>query len=167
MPRFAGTTLVLVLVMALAAEPVLAQGAPPKKVAASIARLFGPEALADTVQVDGSPVLRIRTGLATEGFAVVRNVLGKDQPITFLVATDTAGALKDVDILVYREPYGGEVAYEAWRKQFRGKTASDPLVIGRDVRSISGATISANSVTQGIRVALTDLARWKSEGRLH
>jgi hypothetical protein len=157
MPRFAGTTLVLVLVMALAAEPVLAQGAPPKKVAASIARLFGPEALADTVQVDGSPVLRIRTGLATEGFAVVRNVLGKDQPITFLVATDTAGALKDVDILVY----------EAWRKQFRGKTASDPLVIGRDVRSISGATISANSVTQGIRVALTDLARWKSEGRLH
>jgi len=157
----------LFLATAIAVAPVLAQGAPPKKIAASIARLFGPEALTDTVQVDGSAVLRIRTGLATEGFAVVRNVLGKDQPITFLVATDTAGALKDVDILVYREPYGGEVAYEAWRKQFRGKTASDPLVIGRDVRSISGATISANSVTQGIRVALTDLARWKSEGRLH
>jgi Na+-translocating ferredoxin:NAD+ oxidoreductase RnfG subunit len=92
--------------------------------------------------------------------------LGKDQPITFLVATDTTGALKDVDILVYREPYGGEVAYEAWRKQFRGKTSADPLMIGRDIRSISGATISANSVTLGVRAALADLARWKSAGRL-
>jgi hypothetical protein len=156
----------LIILLALAGGRLVAQGAPPKKVTASIARLFGPDAAADTVLVDGSAVLRIRTGPATAGFAVVRNVLGKDQPITFLVATDTTGALKDVDILVYREPYGGEVAYEAWRKQFRGKTSADPLMIGRDIRSISGATISANSVTLGVRAALADLARWKSAGRL-
>jgi hypothetical protein len=39
-------------------------------------------------------------------------------------------------------------------------------MIGRDIRSISGATISANSVTLGVRAALADLARWKSAGRL-
>ncbi|HTO73190.1 MAG TPA: FMN-binding protein [Gemmatimonadales bacterium] len=145
---------------------VTAQSAPPPKVAASIARLFGKSATTDTIQADGAAVLRIHDGGATAGYALVRNVLGKDQPITFLVATDTAGVLRDVDILVYREPYGGEVAYEAWRKQFRGKTASDPLVIGKDIRSISGATISSNSVTLGVRTALADLARWKSEGKL-
>jgi Na+-translocating ferredoxin:NAD+ oxidoreductase RnfG subunit len=116
--------------------------------------------------VDGAAVLRVREGSVDEGYALVRNVLGKDQPITFLVAIDTAGLLKDVDILVYREPYGGEVAYEAWRKQFRGKTAADSLVVGRNIRSISGATISANSVTLGVRASLADLARWRAEGKL-
>lgn len=156
----------LALILILAAMPLPAQAAPAKKVAASIARLFGGTAVADTVMVDGSAVLRIRQGQNAEGYALVRNVLGKDQPITFLVATDTAGILKDVDILVYREPYGGEVAYEAWRRQFRGKTAGDSLVIGRDIRSISGATISANSVTLGVRASLADMARWRAEGKL-
>ena len=161
-PELIGVTLALLV----GASALSGQAAPAKKVAASIARLFGGDAVADTVQVDGAAVLRIRQGQAAEGYAVVRNVLGKDQPITFLVAVDTTGVLKDVDILVYREPYGGEVAYEAWRKQFRGKSAVDPLIVGRDIRSISGATISCNSVTLGVRTALADLARWRTAGKL-
>src|SRR2546430_6011376 len=57
----------------------------------------------------------------------------KDRPITFLVAIDPTDRLKDVDILVYREPYGGEVAYEPWRRQFRGKGAGDSLRVGREI----------------------------------
>jgi Na+-translocating ferredoxin:NAD+ oxidoreductase RnfG subunit len=143
-----------------------AQAAPASKVAKSIKRIFGPDAVADSVTLDGSTALRIRGGGSLRGFAVVRNVTGKDQPITFLVAADTGGVLKDVDVLVYREPYGGEVAYDAWRKQFRGKTAESPLVVDRDIRGISGATISVHAVTEGVRRALADLARWRREGRL-
>jgi Na+-translocating ferredoxin:NAD+ oxidoreductase RnfG subunit len=120
----------------------------------------------DTIQADSNSVLRIHDADGVLGFALVRNVLGKDQPITFLVAVDSTDELKDVDILVYREPYGGEVAYEAWRRQFRGKSSADSLVLGRDIRSISGATISANAVTLGVRRALEDLARWREEGTL-
>jgi len=97
----------------------------------------------------------------------VRNVKGKDQPITFLVATDTTDRLRDVDILVYREPYGGEVAYDAWRRQFRGKSADDALQVGRDIRTISGATISVNAVTLGVKRALSDLTAWHRSGGLH
>ncbi len=93
-------------------------------------------------------------------------MLGKEQPITFLVAIDLADRLKDVDILVYREPYGGEVAYESWRRQFRGRGTDAPLVPGRDIRSISGATISVNAVTAGIRRALRDLVQWHATGVL-
>jgi Na+-translocating ferredoxin:NAD+ oxidoreductase RnfG subunit len=96
----------------------------------------------------------------------VRNVKGKDQPITFLVAVDGHDALKDIDVLVYREPHGGEVAYEPWRKQFRGKTAAAPLIVGKDIKNISGATISSHSVTLGIRKALADLTAWHAEGML-
>jgi Na+-translocating ferredoxin:NAD+ oxidoreductase RnfG subunit len=139
---------------------------PSPKVAASVTRVFGAGAIATPVIVNADTVFRIARRDALLGFAVVRAVKGKDQPITFLVASDTADQLKDVDILVYREPYGGEVAYEAWRRQFRGKTASDTLEVGRQIRSISGATISVNAVTAGVRRALADLTRWHREGAI-
>src|SRR5207237_10762235 len=154
------------MTLALAALLVTAQNpvAPPAKVAASIARLFGPGARVDTLQVDSGSVLRVSRADSLLGFAAVGNVLGKDQPITFLVAVDPADRLKDVDILVYREPYGGEVAYEPWRRQFRGKTAADPIAVGRDIRSISGATISVQAVTAGVRRILADLTAWHGRG---
>src|SRR3989454_3657125 len=100
------------------------------------------------------------------GFAAVGNVLGKDQPITFLVAIDPTERLKDVDILVYREPYGGEVAYEPWRRQFRGKSAGDSLRVGKEIRSISGATISVHAVTLGVRRMLAQLTVWHQSGAI-
>jgi Na+-translocating ferredoxin:NAD+ oxidoreductase RnfG subunit len=135
-------------------------------VADSIRRIFGQAVQVDTLKVDSASVLRITKDSALLGFAQVRNVKGKDQPITFLVAIDPANALKDVDVLVYREPYGGEVAYEPWRKQFRGRTVAAPLVVGKDIRNISGATISSHSVTLGIRRALADLTAWHAAGRI-
>jgi len=141
-------------------------GGPPAKVAASIARLFGPGARVDTLQVDSGSVLRVSRADSLLGFAAVGNVLGKDQPITFLVAIDPTDRLKDVDILVYREPYGGEVAYEPWRRQFRGKSARDSLRVGKEIRSISGATISVHAVTIGVRRVLAQLTAWHASGAI-
>jgi Na+-translocating ferredoxin:NAD+ oxidoreductase RnfG subunit len=146
--------------------PALGAGAPPKKVAASVERVFGPGTHVDTLRVNAAPVLRVARGDTLLGFAQVRNVRGKEQPITFLVAIDPADQLKDVDVLVYREPYGGEVAYEPWRKQFRGRTAAQPLEVGRQIRGISGATISVNAVTAGVRQALAELTQWHHAGML-
>jgi hypothetical protein len=149
-----------------AGSPALGQSAPPEKLAKSLARVYGAGATVDTLHVDSATVYRVSRQGSLLGFAQVRNVKGKDQPITYLVATDSADALRDIDILVYREPRGGEVAYEPWRKQFRGKTAGAPLQVGRDIRNISGATISSNSVTRGVRRALADLTAWHASGKL-
>ncbi|MGE5802835.1 MAG: FMN-binding protein [Gemmatimonadota bacterium] len=139
---------------------------PPPKVAASVRRIFGAGAAATPLVVNADTVFRVARADTVLGFAVVREVKGKDQPITFLVATDTADRLRDIDILVYREPYGGEVAYDAWRRQFRGKSSGDALQVGRDIRTISGATISVNAVTLGVRQALKDLTTWHRSGAL-
>jgi len=152
--------------LVVAARAAAAQAAPAAKLAASIRRLFGPGARADTLRVDSAAVLRVSRGDSLLGFAEVGNVIGKDQPITFLVAVDPSDRLMDVDILVYREPYGGEVAYESWRKQFRGKTSTDPIQVGRDIRSISGATISVHAVTAGVRRILADLTAWHTRGAI-
>lgn len=129
-------------------------------------RIFGTGATATTLVVNGDTVFRVARGDSLVGFAVVRAVKGKDQPITFLVATDPADRLRDIDILVYREPYGGEVAYDAWRRQFRGKSSDDQLEVGRDIRGISGATISVHAVTLGVRRALSDLTTWHRSGTI-
>jgi Na+-translocating ferredoxin:NAD+ oxidoreductase RnfG subunit len=135
-------------------------------VAESIRRIFGPDAETSVLTVAGDTVLRVTRGDTLLGFATVRTVTGKDQPITFLVAIDPADRLKDVDVLVYREPYGGEVAYEAWRRQFRGKSVADSLRVGREIRAISGATISVHAVTLGVKRALADLTRWHQTGAI-
>ena len=147
-------------------SPLVAQSAPPAKVTKSVERIFGTGLHVDTLKVDTASVLRVSKGGNLLGFARVRNVKGKDQPITFLVAIDSQDVLKDVDILVYREPYGGEVAYEPWRKQFRGKAATAPLVVGSDIKNISGATISSHSVTLGVRQTLADLTAWHAAGKI-
>jgi hypothetical protein len=153
---------VLAVLLLVAQQP----GAPPGRVAASLTRLFGPGARVDTLRVDSATVLRVSRTDSLLGFAAVGNVLGKDQPIAFLVAVDPADRLKDVDILVYREPYGGEVAYEAWRRQFRGKGSGDSLRVGREIRSISGATISVHAVTLGVRRLLGELTAWHASGAI-
>ena len=143
-----------------------AQVVAPSKVAASVVRVFGAGARVDTLATARGPVLRATRHDSLLGYATVRDARGKDQPITFLVAVDTEGQVLDVDILVYREPYGGEVAYESWRRQFRGHTATDSVRIGKPIRNISGATISSNAVTLGVRTALDDLAQLRREGAL-
>lgn len=152
----------LALLLVTAQHPAV----PPAKLAASITRLFGPGARVDTLRVDSTAVLRVSRSDSLLGFAAVGDVLGKDQPITFLVAVDPADRLKDVDILVYREPYGGEVAYEPWRRQFRGKAAADSLRVGKEIRTISGATISVHAVTLGVKQLLAELTAWHRSGAI-
>ncbi len=102
---------------------------------------------------------RVMKGGESLGWAFVDNVKGKSRPITYLTCFDREGKIIDLEILKYRESHGGEVASEMFRSQFRGKSDSDKLQVGRAIRNISGATISSRSITRGAR-ALATLARY-------
>ena len=88
---------------------------------------------------------------ANAGWFVVDEVLGKHELITYAVALDKAGRVRGVEILDYRESHGGEIRDPQWRLQFAGKTARDPLLLDRDIRNISGATLSCRHVTDGVK----------------
>jgi Na+-transporting NADH:ubiquinone oxidoreductase subunit NqrC len=68
------------------------------------------------------------------------------------------GKVRQTEILEYREAYGGEVRNARWRTQFMGRQHSDPVRIGRDIQNISGATLSCEHVTDGIRRILATYA---------
>ena len=89
------------------------------------------------------------------GLIFVLDVIGQSRPITFAVAVAADGALRDVQVMVYREPQGEQIAEARFRRQFSGKRLTDPLVLGRDVDVISGATISARAETYAVRKGLS------------
>jgi electron transport complex protein RnfG len=98
---------------------------------------------------DKVQVFRIAKDGGSGGVFMVDNVKGKSRPITYAVAFDSHGNILGIEILVYRESHGGEVRSESFRNQFAGKKHGDAIAVGRDIRNISGATISSRSVTNG------------------
>lgn len=96
-------------------------------------------------------VWRVRGADRTLGWFVVDEVIGKQALITYALALDTHGAILGLDILVYRESHGDAIRLPAWRAQFEGKRASDPVRVDTDIRNISGATLSSRHVTDGVR----------------
>ena len=59
--------------------------------------------------------------------------------------------------MVYREPVGAEVRRQRFSRQFRGKTAKDPLRINRDILNVTGATMSVQAMTAGVKKVLVIL----------
>ncbi len=92
-----------------------------------------------------------------QGRAVIAEEIGKFKPITFMVKVGAAGRVERVDIMVYRESVGAEVRRERFTRQFRGKTAQDPLRLNRDILNITGATMSVQAMTAGVKKALAIL----------
>jgi thiamine biosynthesis lipoprotein ApbE/Na+-translocating ferredoxin:NAD+ oxidoreductase RnfG subunit len=88
------------------------------------------------------------------GYATVLNVIGKEQPITFMVAVSPDGAVRGVHVLTYRESQGSEIRSKRFLEQFAGKTLAAPLKLGRDVHGISGASLSSRSTAYAVKKAL-------------
>ena len=102
-----------------------------------------------------------RQGTNLLGLLVVDHVLGKHEAIEYAVAVSPGGAVLQVEILEYREHYGGEIRNAKWREQFKGKSAGSKLRLNDDIYNISGATISCRNVTDGVRrvLAMVEVVR--------
>lgn len=94
-----------------------------------------------------------KTGEKVDGYAIIRTEKGRHRPITFIVGLDPAGKVTKVAIMVYREPRGDEVRRKRFLKQYVGKDSDDPIAVNKDIRNISGATISCEMVSIGVKKA--------------
>ncbi|MDC8758614.1 FMN-binding protein [Janthinobacterium fluminis] len=88
---------------------------------------------------------------AAIGYLILDDVIGKFELISYAVGVNLDASVRQVEILSYRESHGGEIRNPAWRKQFVGKTAPAGLSVGEGIANISGATLSATHVTDGVR----------------
>ena len=85
------------------------------------------------------------------GWFFIDQVIGKHELITYALGINADGSIRQVEVIEYLENVGSQVRYPRWRDQFVGKTVESPLRVDSDIANISGATLSAHHVTDGIR----------------
>lgn len=96
-------------------------------------------------------------GGKTIGYAVVVDEIGKVNPFTLIVAATPDFRVRDVAVMVYREPRGGEITQKRFLAQYKGKGNSDPILLDRDIVGISGATLSVIGANRAVHKALSVL----------
>ena len=102
------------------------------------------------VKVNENNLFKIKKDNSDLGYAYIGKGFGKVDDFDFLVLFDTDLIIIKSKILVYREDYGGEIGSKRWLKQFNGKGKNDNIEYGKDIIAISGATLSANSMTVAV-----------------
>src|SRR5215813_7368463 len=109
--------------------------------------------------VQAGRVWKAEAGGKVVGFFVFDRVVGKHLFIDYAVALTPGGAVQRVEILEYRESYGGEIRSPSWLAQFVGKTSGSALKINGDIRNIAGATLSSTHVTEGVKRVLATYSK--------
>lgn len=84
------------------------------------------------------------------GWFIVDQVIGKHENIDMAYALDSEGKVMGLEVLTYRETYGDEVMHPKWRAQFYGRGSDEFLKLDRQIKNISGATLSCRHITDGI-----------------
>lgn len=85
------------------------------------------------------------------GWFFVDQVIGKHQLITYALGINADGTVRQIEVIEYLENVGSQVRYQRWLNQFVGKTVDSLLQIDSDIENISGATLSAHHITEGVR----------------
>lgn len=133
---------------------------------------------ADAITLEKSEIESIRdnqrVGIFSNEFTVFKlRETGNDQPYRYVIklrqpgqhefmdlmyGVNPDGSIHRIDLMVYREPYGGEVKSRRFMRQFEDRTLkSSEFRVNVDVIHIAGATISAKSVSRGARKVLAIL----------
>ena len=116
---------------------------------------------ASFAEIQAGRIWRAESGGRVLGFFIFDRVIGKHLYIDYAVALDPGGRIRSVEILQYRESYGGEIRSPNWLAQFVGKSSSSALQVGGDIRNISGATLSSHHVTEGVKRIMAIAPRLK------
>ena len=91
------------------------------------------------------------------GRAIAEEADGKYHPFGYLLSVDKDHQVRSVEILNYHEKYGFEVKQETFTKQFKGLDSSNMRKLAKEIRTISGATISCRSLIESVKRQLVYL----------
>ncbi len=89
------------------------------------------------------------------GILINKKVRSKNAVVLYVIKD---GLLEDIEIIAFNEPRE-YLPTKAWLEQFKQQDTKQMLKLNREVASITGATLSARSVTQGSRIAFALYAK--------
>ncbi|MEM9648359.1 MAG: FMN-binding protein [Bacteroidota bacterium] len=124
------------------------------------------ELQAITVDFEEDYLYKIESGESLLGYAYLGKAPSMKDVFDYVVLFNPDFSVKKAKVLIYRENHGRQIGSQRWLKQFIGKSTSDSLTYGDDIDAISGATISAKSMTKAVKEVLERMQKLQSEGVL-
>ncbi|HEY4643312.1 MAG TPA: FMN-binding protein [Bacteroidota bacterium] len=94
---------------------------------------------------------------AVLGYAFFDRQTVRTMPATYMAVVAPDTSIQRVEILAFEEPEDYLPPWR-WLSQFDGKSLNDELWVKRDIPNLSGATISAYTITAGLRRILATFA---------
>ena len=76
----------------------------------------------------------------------------------YFALVDLSGEVLWLKVFNYQATQGHEVMSRGWLNQFNGMDSDTKLILGKDIESITGATVSANALTNDIQRILLCMA---------
>lgn len=120
---------------------------------------FSEEVQKDLVaKLNAENFFKIQADTKILGYFYYGHGFGKTDEFDFIVILDANLIIAKTKVLVYREDHGSEIGSRRWLRQFTGKTGGDILRYQYDIAAISGATLSAESMTETINDFLASIA---------
>lgn len=86
-------------------------------------------------------------------YGIITQAKGRYELFDYLVIAGMDYIVEEVKILKYRSEHGGEIASKKWLSQFIGYSTGE-LVYKKDISALSGATLSATSITRDIPLVM-------------
>jgi len=135
---------------------------PDKRVVKEVAKLFDAESFLEeiTVQSEAQAVIElIREGdqpFAIEssegllGYVFSTSAMGRYDYFDYSIIYSEDLAVMAVLVTTYRSSHGAGICSKGWLKQFRGYQGEE-ISLGKDIDSISGATLSATSMVEDMK----------------
>lgn len=130
-------------------------------------KLSLPEALtAKEAQEAKEHLYKVFQGQDLKGYAFIGQAPSMKNVFDFIVMFNTDKEILKTKVLIYREQHGRQIGSARWLSQFTGMSFEDQPVLGENIDGISGATISASSMTRAVKAALNSMAYLLEKGLL-
>jgi len=96
---------------------------------------------------------KVKEGDKVIAYAILvsRVVRTKDAAVLYMISPE--GVIDYVEVVAFNEPPEFTPSKQ-YLEQFQGKSSKDTLRVGKDIPTVTGATMGARNVTDGARLAL-------------
>jgi len=116
-----------------------------------------------TNKLDKEVLFQISINSKPTAYLFLSKARSKISDFDYMIVFKPDLSILKVKVLVYREEYGGEIGSNRWLKQFIGKSNPDKMKFGDDIQNISGATISARSLTEDVKKVTEQIIELKNK----
>jgi len=100
---------------------------------------------------------------AVRGWAYLDTHRVRTLPETVMVVLGADGTVRRVEVVTFREPLE-YMPRRGWYEQYEGQKLDDDLALKRDIRPVTGATLTARATTEAVRRVLAIHAAVAEEG---